>query len=249
MRTTHAENPFHRIQQWVGQYYRHAHLWETGAYLLLPHIKGPTFCDTLQQQQDILETYQSQVDAQEQIELGQIFPLSNSEQRQNFAVPFNDIPNQMDTLGDEGNDNADEARADAEFDRYLEQLRADPEAEAVEPNDDTEEVDYVEEADPVTPYLPSPNVASAMNDTLNPNAPRRDVLNNTYVRIVHSNGIHHLALVSCQCHGSEQLVLDLFGARLLPASFHKIQTLFSAQLLDLFRLCNLELHQEKRFCL
>src|ERR1700733_11985191 len=74
-----------------------------------------------------------------------------------------------------------------------------------------------------------------------PPIPRADILNNTYVRIVHSNGIHHLAMVSCQCHGSDSLPLDLVACRLMPASFATIRTLFSAQLLDSFRLANLEL--------
>ncbi|KAF8811081.1 hypothetical protein BYT27DRAFT_7221743 [Phlegmacium glaucopus] len=44
----------------------------------------------------------------------------------------------------------------------------------------------------------------------------------TYLRVVHSNGIHDIAMVSCECRG------------------HNI-TLFTVQLLDIFRLCNLEL--------
>jgi hypothetical protein len=71
--------------------------------------------------------------------------------------------------------------------------------------------------------------------------PRADAFNNQYVRIVHTNGVHHLAMVSCVCHGPELLPLDLVACRLMPASFVHIRTLFSVQLLDLFRLCNLEL--------
>jgi hypothetical protein len=63
----------------------------------------------------------------------------------------------------------------------------------------------------------------------------------TYVRVVHSNGLHHIAMVSCQCHGQEYLPLDLVASQLLPASFKRIRTLFTAQALDMFRLCNLEL--------
>ncbi|KAF8964535.1 hypothetical protein BDZ97DRAFT_1918967 [Flammula alnicola] len=51
--------------------------------------------------------------------------------------------------------------------------------------------------------------------------PQTDALNNTYVRIVHTNGIHHLAMVA--------------------SSFTCIRTLFLLALLDYFRLCNLEL--------
>lgn len=60
-------------------------------------------------------------------------------------------------------------------------------------------------------------------------------------RVVHTNGVHHIAMVSCQCQGSDILPLDLFAAQLLPASLKRIKTLFTAQVLDQFRLCNLEL--------
>ncbi|KAF8805303.1 hypothetical protein BYT27DRAFT_7224958 [Phlegmacium glaucopus] len=63
----------------------------------------------------------------------------------------------------------------------------------------------------------------------------------TYIRIVHSNGLHHIAMISCQCQGDDVLPLDLFAARLLPASFKRIKTVFTAEVLDLYRLCNLEL--------
>lgn len=71
--------------------------------------------------------------------------------------------------------------------------------------------------------------------------PGADALNNTYVRVVHSNGIHHLAMVSCHCQGADSIPLDLVACRLLPASFVRIRTLFTTSLMDYFRLCNLEL--------
>ena len=60
-------------------------------------------------------------------------------------------------------------------------------------------------------------------------------------RVVHTNGLHHIAMVSCQCHGDNVLPLDLMAAQLLPASLKRIRTLFTAQVLDHYRLCNLEL--------
>ncbi|KAF9552131.1 hypothetical protein CPC08DRAFT_647294, partial [Agrocybe pediades] len=71
--------------------------------------------------------------------------------------------------------------------------------------------------------------------------PRRDMFYNQYVRIVHTNGLHNLAMVHCMCQGPTQLPLDLFANRLIPSSFEKIRTIFTAQVLDHFRLCNLEL--------
>lgn len=187
-----------------------------------------------------MEKYQAQVDEQEQLELGQTFANVNAESGTNSTpepgLRFDHMSDNMDI--DEGNAdrNQEELHADAEFDRYLDELRANPDVDTLEPNDDTEELDCIEEADPVTAYLPSNTFGSGGAD-----APRRDILNNTYVRIVHSNGIHHMALVTCQCHGTDHHVLDLLGSRLLPASFQKIRTLFTTHLLDMFRLCNLEL--------
>ena len=71
--------------------------------------------------------------------------------------------------------------------------------------------------------------------------PKVDALNNAYVWIVHTNGIHHLAMVSCVCHGSHLLPMDLVACQLVPASLIKIHTLFSAQLMDAFCLSNLKL--------
>jgi CxC2 like cysteine cluster associated with KDZ transposases len=88
------------------------------------------------------------------------------------------------------------------------------------------------------------NTAGNQSDNYNAEAadrPRADELNHTYVRVVHTNGIHHLAMVTCLCDGHDNVVLDLVASRLLPASLKRIRTLFTTQLMDYFRLCNLEL--------
>ena len=66
-------------------------------------------------------------------------------------------------------------------------------------------------------------------------------LNNNYVHVLHTNGIHHIGLFTCSCHGQDTITLDLFACRLLPASFVQIHTIFTAQLMDYFQLCNLKL--------
>ncbi|KAF8230950.1 hypothetical protein L208DRAFT_1472801, partial [Tricholoma matsutake] len=48
-------------------------------------------------------------------------------------------------------------------------------------------------------------------------------------------------MVTCQCQGEHQIPLDLVTSNLLPTSFTNIWTLFTVQVLDHFRLCNLEL--------
>jgi hypothetical protein len=71
--------------------------------------------------------------------------------------------------------------------------------------------------------------------------PIANALNNSYIRVVHMNGIHHLAMVICHCQGKHQIPLNLVASHLLSTSFTKIWTLFTVQVLDYFRLCNLEL--------
>ena len=70
---------------------------------------------------------------------------------------------------------------------------------------------------------------------------RTDGLNNHYVQIVHVNGIHHLALVTCSCLRHENIPLDLMFSRLVLTSFVRFRTLFTVAVLDHFRLSNLEL--------
>ena len=81
---------------------------------------------------------------------------------------------------------------------------------------------------------------ASLNMSIQP-LPQADVMNNSYVRIVHTNGVHHLAMMCCTCHGADSILLDLVVHQLLLASFKRIQTLFLAQVLDAFHLSNLEL--------
>lgn len=76
---------------------------------------------------------------------------------------------------------------------------------------------------------------------LGPSAPATDMFNNAYIRIVHTNGIHHIPMLACSCHGERQTAFDIIASGFLPASFTRIRTLFTFQMLDQFRLCNLEL--------
>jgi hypothetical protein len=73
------------------------------------------------------------------------------------------------------------------------------------------------------------------------NIPTGDALNNRYLRIVHINGIHHLAVVSCTCKGEHQLPIDFVHSGFIPSTFLKIRTVFTTKVLDIFRLSNLEL--------
>ena len=84
------------------------------------------------------------------------------------------------------------------------------------------------------------NLHEDHNDDLPANMPRRNMLNNPYVRVVHTNGIHYLPLVTCACHGADAVHADLIYNLLVPASFSRYRTLFTVAMLDDFRILNLE---------
>jgi len=64
---------------------------------------------------------------------------------------------------------------------------------------------------------------------------------NSYVRVLHTTGIHHIGMLSCACQAGDLLPFDLIATNFVPSSFKKIRTLFTANLLDQSRLCNLEM--------
>jgi hypothetical protein len=143
-------------------------------------------------------------------------------------------------------DDAVENLADEEFIRYIQELQdGDDGQERGDENNghiDVDEEDDVPEVELDPPimnrYLPDEHDAEYATHEGLGSAQR---VMGTYVRVVHTNGVHTIAMISCSCEGHDQLPNDLLAARLLPASFERIRTIFSAELLDYFRLSNLEL--------
>ena len=74
-----------------------------------------------------------------------------------------------------------------------------------------------------------------------PIAPNCDALSNQYIRVVHTNRIHHIALVACTCQGHENITTDLIYAGWVPTSFVQVRTIFTAAVLNHFCYCNLEM--------
>lgn len=227
MRLNHRENPFHRIERWNGSYYRPAELREVGTYLLIRHYTGVSLCETLTGWINLLDSAEKTNDSNEQDMLRRL--ASSSVPRPESApVPAPDIYD----IGD----------PDFDMDGDIDLAKKLLEDEGEDLGDGDEELD---ELDDDNPYVENagtgtgvdfnegagtgvdPAVAAATFDTL--------------TRVVHTNGIHHIPMVRCTCHGDDVLPLDLFASQLLPSSLKRIKTLFTAQLLDLFRLCNLEL--------
>lgn len=245
MRQIHQQNPLHKIQRWTGTHFRTAHLWEVGAYILVPHHEGDPLCDSLQFQKDHLEEFERQKDDREQANLMAKHPAPAPDAAPEPAHRGRQAPQPEGDLMDvdDSMDNpANEALEDQQFERLLNNLRSghrdmedidDDPFDALEEDDDETLVADGDE------HIPVPDYLGAEGNM--PDIPTRDAFHNSYVRVVHTNGLHHLAMVSCRCRGDDILPRDLIASRLVPASFQNIRTLFSAQLLDFFRLCNLEL--------
>ncbi|KAF9054761.1 hypothetical protein BJ165DRAFT_1566299, partial [Panaeolus papilionaceus] len=82
--------------------------------------------------------------------------------------------------------------------------------------------------------------APAGKDLLEPDVQQREQKPDLK-RVVHTNGIHYLHIVSCDCQGEAEHLVNLVAFSILPASFKQPKTFFMTQMLDYSRLCNLEL--------
>ena len=230
MRKTHHHNPFHHIEQWNGSFFRSAEPWEVGTYVLVQHHTGEPLCDSLKLQMEFLETAEGVNDAAEQQNLAS-FDTSAPSARH---TPDN-RPRYTDTDGDwdmrlEDLPLSDDMSND-KFMEYLDKIKGN--------SDDHNLADFAEEEDELENEEPENTIP---HNYLQGHAGGFSYpALGTSLRVVHINGIHHIAMVSCECRGCGLLPLDLLAARLLPSSFKRVRTLFTTQLLDRFRLCNLEL--------
>jgi hypothetical protein len=240
MRISHRDNPFHRIERWNDSFFTPAELWEVGTYILVRHHTGPPLCEDLQLQTEFLEAVETIKDKAEQDKLANpaliSAPIPAPHTVGTDAPPYDDVEmNHVET--DEGD------TGDEEFIQHLQDLRDNP---FIEPNnlEDGDENTPDEDTPILNPYLPAETNAGIESGYLGADQQSDKAKHSpfgTYLRVVHTNGIHNIAMISCHCRGCDSLPLDLLAARLLPTSFQKIRTLFTAQLLDTYRLCNLEL--------
>ncbi|KAG6904770.1 hypothetical protein DXG01_007304, partial [Tephrocybe rancida] len=82
--------------------------------------------------------------------------------------------------------------------------------------DDAEDDDQLESDDPKV-IAPIPLPHSGIEDRQR--VPTSDALNNSYVRVIHVNGVHHTPLMRCSCWGEAAITSDLVAGGLLPTSF------------------------------
>ena len=249
IRRNHIQNPFHRIEQWNTQFFRPAELWEVGTYLLVRHHNRLLVCDILRSQVDFLEMMEGKKDLAEQEDIKSwsvptfTYPKSSSlaNDRESPAPAGNQGEGDIEM---DNNEVTPDDLGDEDFFRYLQELRDDDGRDSgdlkeseidLDVEDDTEE-EEIEGPEP-SHYLPN-ELGAEFHSSEGIGSAQRVM--GTYVRVVHTNGIHNIAMISCECQGLDALTSDLIAVRLLPASFERIRTLFSIQLLDYFRLSNLE---------
>ncbi|KAF9487464.1 hypothetical protein BDN71DRAFT_1513940 [Pleurotus eryngii] len=71
-------------------------------------------------------------------------------------------------------------------------------------------------------------------------APSMDPDQNPYVLFMHMNGLHSLPYIPCGCGGLQERIAGAVQMRLMPASFTIFKTMFTFDVLEDFRLANLE---------
>lgn len=240
MRQAHQDNPLHRIECWAGSHFRPAALWEVGVYVLVGHHVGEAHCGNLLLHMSTLASLQLTKDHNEQLWL-----KDRDRGNRGDNIPYPAAPTekgeQVDEKGEEhnfddeesdnGSDEEGEVSLPEGFDGYL--PAASLGLAAAGPSTAAAVASPAAEAT-------APSAAAAPSAATHV-APRQDGMNNHFVRIVHTNGMHHIALVTCECRGPENVILDIMYCRLVPTSFKRVQTLFTNEVLDNFRLANLEL--------
>jgi hypothetical protein len=194
---------------------------------MLPHQQGG-LCQNLFWQKEMLEKFQTKKD----------------ESTQHTAEDASEIHVTEGT--DPAPDFEREAAQDEAEMQFLDQLFAGHNPDDVIEEEDGDLIDT--EADVRDMDVGTAGFTDYMNDRPGPDrhdrmpdTPNCDALNNQYIRVVHTNGIHHIALVSCLCQGDEQITTDLIYAGWMPTSFVRVRTIFTCAVLDHFRCCNLEM--------
>jgi hypothetical protein len=247
MRNTHFTNPLHRIECWNGKYFRVAHLWEVGVHLLVPHHGKSQLCASLEFQTTHLEDLQMDNDDNEQKALQAHHNISTAPHTDNIQM-------ENWNLDDDDEDTAlpDEEEDDDIEDAIYNPLHPDPVTNWAQVYATASLNNPAPPADaPAAPWplhdnhaggpIHLPHPVEAGPELRSPGTvPRTDDMMNTYVCVVHTNGLHDICLVYCKCQGHTESHADLLYSRLVPTTFSRYSTLFTADVLDDFRLSNLE---------
>ena len=205
IRNLHMDCPTHCIKIWTGSYYRPAELWEVGLYILINHHTEPRLWANLAFQQSILQWFHQRKDRLEQDRLvegnfGVHQGTSGNTHEHNKMDVAEEAPSDYQTFEAQQHE-------DAQFSSSLNKLyRESQDAfnnhkgkidEIFELDNNICNDDIVEVLSLPTDYIPSPGATATSLDIPPPNSdenrgetPKADGLDNPYVHVVHSNGIH-----------------------------------------------------------
>ena len=240
MRSAHRANPLHCIQKWNGYHFAEASLWEVGCYLVILH-QGSEICSIMQDKMNDFEGEENHWDRLEQLQLQQEMytSLKGNERPGWFASQNEEVPLPS---------GINEDKEDRILDEYIEKVYAGTDEDQFEPTDNELMQDEMTVPAPYIPeYLRGAVESTNARDTRAPGVfnnsfyQNSELWTNSYVRVLHTTGIHHIGMLSCSCQGVDLLPFDLVASNFVPSSFKKIGTLFTANLLDQSRLCNLEM--------
>ncbi|KAF9489117.1 hypothetical protein BDN71DRAFT_1593641 [Pleurotus eryngii] len=117
-----------------------------------------------------------------------------------------------------------------DIDEIIEELEKE---EARHAHGGEEDLDGVDEEDEGKAGLPEVPIDHLI-------APSMDPDQNPYVLFVHTNGLHSLPYIQCGCGGPQERIAGAVQMRLMPASFTIFKTMFTFDVLEDFRLANLE---------
>jgi CxC2 like cysteine cluster associated with KDZ transposases len=208
----HRYLPFHRVEWWNGTYYEVACLWQAGVKLHLGHSGEPCDFDLGVNCRGPSDHRGSPANVPENERGSAALNIDNS--RGHAA----DLSNNQ---TDAGEDNVDQ--------------EDDPELSPGQEIQDGED-DWEEEVADLDKQEKNWNKSKVW-----PRSPQTDNNGNRFIVVVHSNGIHHLPVVSCRCHLHDKaLDLQYLELGLFPASFKVVKTVFTLNVLKDFRLTNLE---------
>ncbi|KAJ8496102.1 hypothetical protein ONZ45_g12598 [Pleurotus djamor] len=238
LRDRHWSNPLHRVKKWTGSYFREANLAEVGVHLLAPHEHGQ-LCGHLLEMKMQIEANEEKVDDFER--KGQTW-----KEGKRVGVDADDVEMQG-GVDDTGLD--DEIDGDnGEWESFPSADDAADEAEDEEGAEDEEEEEEEEES-MMAGETPGDNGPESMGPrgpggyiyAYGPGTGKVSSLGLPVVTIVHLNGHHHLAVVTCQtCSRAQSDAESLLRLGFMASTYKRITTLFTCSLLDEVRIASIE---------
>ena len=187
MCVSHRENPFHHIEQWNGSFFWPANLSEVGTYLLVQHHVGEPMCHTLRQWSALLNNAE----------------VAKDNAKQDWLHSVSELPALAPASTEAWSASKFEFQSLDHGDLEVENKIADEE----EDSDSEEFHDIVA----INAYFAVDGDHNIFGGVPLSGCACTAIPDN-YIRVVHSNGLHYILLVSCHCRNVDGPHLDLFAA-------------------------------------